>query len=148
MSDIIAQEGAMPPEKEFIAIDPASLPKVWPLIRADVEGIDSPEEIIPEEVYCMIRMNQATLFMLHVKGERIGFIVVRLIAPDLHIWLLHAKNGFEVMKTFRPELMDIARRAGATKLTFGSRRKAWQEVAKEHGFSTRMITYESPVDRS
>lgn len=137
---------AEPPEKEFFAIPPQAVQSVWPLIKDDMAKIDNPDETPIEEVYYMLKTNMATLFMLHMKGERIGFVVLRVILPDLHIWLTHAKNGYDALKVFRPELMQVARNAGAKDVTFGSRRKAWQQVSGEHGFKTRSITYFCPVD--
>jgi hypothetical protein len=135
-----------PPPKRMAPVAPADLKYVWPSIRDRVAKIESPEETIPEEVYAMCVTNAATLFQLFIDDEPIGLLVVRLIQPDLHIWLLSADNGYDVMTTFRPDLMEIARRAGAQKLTYGSRRRAWQEVSKDHGFSVRMIVYEAKVE--
>lgn len=131
---------------KLIAVQIVDLPKVWPSLRGWIAEMDNPEQIIPEEIYAALYCNQATLFLLQVQSEDIGFMVVRAIKPsDLHIWLLHAKNGYECLNIFRNDLMGIAKIAGASKLTFGSRRKAWQKVAVEHGFNVRMITYECPV---
>lgn len=146
MEDKKDTTAAQPPAKEFIAIPPVAISNVWSLIRDDLAAIDNPDETPVEEVYHMLRTNQATLFILHIEGKRIGFVILRAVLPDLHIWLCHAQNGYEVLRVFREELMNVARNAGAKDLTFGSRRKAWQEVAKAHGFSTRSITYFCPVD--
>jgi len=59
--------------------------------------------------------------------------------------LLSADNGYNVLTEFRDELMELARKVGAQKITFGSRRRAWQQVAASHGFNVRMIVYELPV---
>jgi len=147
MATIDSTNAAIPPEKEFIAIQPQSLQNVWHLIKDDLAKIDNPDETPVEEIYFMLRTNQATLFMMHMKGELIGFCVLRVVQPDLHIWLVHAKNGFDCLSVFRPEIMNIARTAGVKDVTFGSRRKAWQEVAAKHGFKTRAITYFCPVDK-
>lgn len=135
-----------PNERQMIAIPPNKLKDVWPTIREKVVSIESPEAIIPEEVFAMCASNQATLFMLNVGGKNVGFMVVRLILPDLHLWLVHGENGYEIMKTFRADLMRLGRDTNATKITFGSRRRAWQEVSKDHGFTVRMIVYEAPVE--
>lgn len=147
MTDDLQDQGnPQPPEKEFIAIPPAGVANVWHLVRDEIASIDNPDETPIEEVYHMLKTNQATLFMLHIEGKRVGCCVLRAVLPDLHIWLVHAENGFEVLKVFRQELMQIGRNMGAKDLTFGSRRRAWQEVAKDHGFKTRSITYFCPVE--
>lgn len=148
MSDI-PKDGLQPIHggtKKLVAVPIADLPKVWPSLRAGIAEMDNPEQVIPEEIYAALYCNQATLFLLTVNGANIGFMVIRIIKPaDCHIWLLHAENGYESLNIFRDDLMGIAKLAGASKLTFGSRRKAWQKVAVEHGFNVRMITYECPV---
>jgi hypothetical protein len=137
---------ADPLEREMIAIAPNQLKNVWPSIREKVANIESPEEIIPEEVFAMCASNQATLFILKVGGKEVGFMVVRLILPDLHLWLVHGENGYEIMSTFRTDLMKLAREVKATKITFGSRRRAWQQVSEKHGFKVRMIVYQADVE--
>lgn len=133
-------------QKRFEAIQPGKLSEVWPLIREEVASIETPDNLIPEDVYFACKANSATLFLLHVDNVRIGWLVLRLIEPDLHIWQLHAEPGFDVMRLFRDELMDVARRANARMLTYGSMRKAWQKIASEHGFTPRMTVYECPID--
>jgi hypothetical protein len=157
MSDIIPQEtldklndprtGAAPPQKEFIAVGPAGIEMTWPSIRDDLATIDNPDGTPLEEIYYMLKSNQATLFLLRMNGEQVGFVIVRLILPDLHLWLVKAKNGYDCMEVFRPEIMHIARNGGAKFVTFGSRRRAWQDVAKDHGFAVRTITYFCPVEQ-
>lgn len=139
---------AEPPPKAFVAVTPQQLEQTWALVKDDLAKVDNPDETPLEEIYFMLKTNQATLFLLYVKGEYIGFAVVRLILPDLHLWLVHAKNGFECLKVFRPEIMQLARNANAKMVTFGSRRRAWQEVSKDHGFNVRAIMYQCPVDKA
>ncbi|MBB2999653.1 hypothetical protein FHX57_001984 [Paraburkholderia tropica] len=136
-------------DRKLTAIAPADLARVWPTIRAEVASVEAPEGLIPEDVYAMCRAGEATLFMLHVAGLRIGWTVLRLIGRDLHIWLLYAEPGFDPMSIFRDDLMAVARGATpypALKLTFGSTRRGWSRVAPRHGFKVRHTTYECDVD--
>lgn len=133
-------------QKQLLAVAPAMLATVWPQIREEVVLIEAPDGFIPEDVYTMCKTGGATLFMLHVGEKRVGWMVCRLQQPDLHIWQLKADNGYDVMTTFRDQLMELARTAGATTITYGSTRKAWAKVAVNHGFKMRMIVYETPVD--
>lgn len=133
-------------DKKLVAIQPNDLALVWPEIRAEVSTIEAPDGLIPEDVYMACKTNNAVLFMLVIDGKRVGWMVVRQFGSDLHIWQLRADNGYEVMKTFRPQLMEIARNANCTKLTYGSTREAWNKVSKQHGFKIRMVVYECPVD--
>lgn len=134
-----------PPAVALFAPQLGQLKEIWPRIRGKLSEIETPDDVIPEEVYAMCITNQATLFMLMVDGKEVGFMVCRLIAPDFHIWLLHADNGYEVLTQFREQLMEIAKKTGSQNITFGSRRRAWQQVAASHGFNVRMIVYACPV---
>lgn len=131
---------------KLLAVSPADITAIWPSVRADVASVEAPDGFIPEDAYAMCKSNAATLFLLEVDGKRVGFMIARLMLPDLHIWMLKADNGYDVMTSFRPELMELARNANANKLTYGSTRKAWAKVAPDHGFKMRMIVYEAPVD--
>jgi hypothetical protein len=133
-------------QKHLIAVAPAMLATAWPQIREEVATIEAPDGFLPEDVYAMCKTGGATLFFLMVGEKRVGWMVCRLQQPDLHIWQLKADNGYDVMTTFRDQLMDLARQAQATTVTYGSTRKAWAKVAQDHGFKMRMIVYETPVD--
>jgi len=128
------------------AIAPIDLSKVWPEIRHEVAEIEAPDGFIPEDAYAMCKSAQASLFFLEVEGKRVGWMICRLLGADLHIWMVRAETGYDVLHTFRGELMQLARSANATKLTYGSTRKAWAKVAPDHGFSIRMVVYECPVE--
>jgi hypothetical protein len=130
----------------MVAVSPDQLTAVWPSIRAEVETIEAPDGFIPEDVYAMCKGGQAALILLEVDGVRVGWVVGRMIGTDLHIWMLKADNGYDVMRTFRPQLMDMARGANAKKITYGSTRKAWAKVSQEHRFKVRMIVYETDVE--
>lgn len=132
--------------KTLVAISPNDLSHIWPEIRAEVATIETPDGLIPEDVFMACKSNNAVLFMLNVGQKRVGWMVVRNFGTDLHIWQLRADNGYEVMTSFRPQLMEIARNAGCTKITYGSTREAWNKVSKQHGFKIRMVVYECPVD--
>lgn len=133
-------------QKTLQAISPAELPKVWPEIRAEVASIEAPDGFIPEDAYAMCRQNAAALFFLLVDGERAGWMIVRQAGADMHIWMVKAKIGYEVLSLFREELMQLARGANCTQVTYGSTRAAWNKVAAKHGFKVRMVVYECPVD--
>jgi hypothetical protein len=131
---------------KIVAVAPADLATVWPLIREELDTVEKPDGFISEDVYAMCKTGNAAFFFLEVDDKRAGWMVLRLMQPDLHIWMVRADNGYDVMTTFRPQLMEMARGANAQKLTFGSTRKAWAKVASEHGFKMRMIVYEINVE--
>jgi len=130
------------------AVAPSELGAVWPLIRDEVAGIEAPDHFIPEDIYCACKTGESTLFLLSVDGKRIGWMVLRLLGSDLHVWMLKADSGNDVLSLFRAELMNVARAAKATMLTFGTKRRGWDRVAPGHGFQLRQVVYECSVDAS
>jgi hypothetical protein len=136
-------------DRKLEAIAPADLSRVWPSIRDEVAAVEAPDGFIPEDAYAMCRSGEAALFLLNAEGVRIGWMVLRMLGRDLHIWLLHARPGFDPMTIFRDDLMMIARNATphpALKLTFGSSRRGWERVAPRHGFRLRHVTFECDVE--
>lgn len=136
------------PDRKLTAVAPADLSRVWPEIRSEVASVESPDGFIPEDAYAMCKAGEAVLFLLSVDDERIGWMVLRLLGTDLHIWLLYARPGHDPMTVFRGDLMTLAKGANppARKLTFGSSRPAWGKVAPKHGFRVRNVVYECDVD--
>jgi hypothetical protein len=134
------------PVKSTEAIAPADLKKVWPSVREHVANMDAPDHAPVEEVYAMCFTNQATLFILKVDDYPIGHAIVRLTLPDLHLWQVYGKTGYDVLELFKPEMMELAKKVGATYITFGSSRMAWKKVGLELGFKPRMIVYEMVVE--
>jgi hypothetical protein len=132
--------------KSLLAIAPNDLSKAWPEIREDVASVEAPDGFIPEDVFAMCRQGAAALFFMFVDGKRVGYMVLRQVGTDLHIWQVKADNGYDVLTQFRPELMAVARGANCNKLTYGSTRGAWAKVSQKHGFKMRMVVYECGVE--
>ncbi|MBU9439998.1 hypothetical protein KTE49_20705 [Burkholderia multivorans] len=133
-------------DRKLIAIQPQDLRDVWPSIREQMHSIKPGDGAIPEEVFAACVTGGALLFLLEIDGERVGWMVIRPLGRDFHIWLLWARNGFDVMSVFRADLMQMARTAGSRMLTFGSNRRGWERVTGYHGFKVRSIIYECPLD--
>jgi hypothetical protein len=133
--------------KQLVAIPPKDLNLVWPEIRGDVQAIESPEKILVEDVYFACKSGDSQLFLLMIDGKRVGHMIMKLIGTDLHIWQVAAENGYDVLHTFRAEVMALARNTNmARKLTYSSAREGWRKESKKHGFSMRMVVYECPID--
>lgn len=133
-------------DRKLTIIQPAELRDVWPSIRRELDQIPLPDGAIPEEVFFACANGGAVLCLLFVDGSRVGWMILRHLVRDFHIWLLYGINGYDVMSVFRDDLMRMARVAGATMLTFGSARRGWEKVAERHGFKIRCVTYECPLD--
>lgn len=132
--------------KQVLAVAPNQLSEVWPQIRKEVMEIETPDDMIAEDVFLHCKTGQASLFLLMVDGKRVGWMVLRQMGNAIHIWQAHGQNGYDILTQFRDELMGIARGANAVKLTYGSSRAAWQKVAAKHGFKMQIVIYECPVE--
>ncbi|MDN7648287.1 hypothetical protein QZM40_10350 [Burkholderia multivorans] len=95
-------------DRQLIVVPPAELRDVWPTIRGQFDEIPMSDGTIPEEVFFACMNGSAVLCLLFVDGERVGWMVIHLIGRDFHIWLLWARNGFDVMSVFRADLMQMA----------------------------------------
>jgi hypothetical protein len=132
-------------DKNLLPVAPADLREIWLQIRAEVATVEAPEGLLPEDVYASCRSAEATLFLLMVDGQRIGWMVLRKLGYDLHVWLLYAKPGYDPLALFEQEMMEMARRADTRKITFGSARRGWEKYALKHGCRVRMVVYERDV---
>src|SRR5215469_2817778 len=127
-------------------IEPIELRVVWPTIREELASIETPDGFLPEDAYAACKSADAVLFRLYVDERYVGWMILRKIVTDLHIWLLHGKNGFDVMTVFREDLMKMAHDVKLTHLTFGSTRAGWVRVAPKHGFRVRHTVWECDVE--
>jgi hypothetical protein len=122
---------------------------VWPRLRAGMASIESPDGWIVEDVYCTLRQGGATLYLVVIDDEEVGFVVLRQIndfdGTRLHIWLLHARSDVDVMAEFSDELDNIARIINARTVTFSTTRRGWSKTAPKYSFSVRETVYQRKI---
>jgi hypothetical protein len=103
-----------------------------------MEGADG---WIPEDVYCFLVGNHATLYVND--GEWRGFVILQLLPnyaeKRLHIWLA---SGQGELMGFLDEIKEIAKSSGAKRITFESPRKGWEKRAPFYGFEPKRTVYE------
>jgi hypothetical protein len=130
-------------------VAPAQIGAVWPRLRAPMSEIESPDGWLAEDVYCTLRQGGATLYLVEIEGEEVGFVVLRQIndfdGPRLHIWLLHSRSDVDVMAEFSDELDNIARHINASVITFGTTRRGWAKIAPRHRFTVRETVYQRKI---
>lgn len=132
--------------RELKQIAPMQISAVWPRLRAGMSEIESPDGWIVEDVYCTLRQGGATLYLVVVDDEEVGFVVLRQIndfdGTRLHIWLLHSRSDVDVMAEFSDQLDSIARSINASTITFSSTRRGWSKTAPKYRFSVRETVYQ------
>lgn len=124
-------------------IHPNTLRTHWPRIKASLDAVQAKasDDWIAEDVYHAIKAGAAAC---HLSDD--GLLITTIThaefsgTPALHVWIAHNTGGADVLENGLPMLREMARRAGVTKITFGSPRPGW---AKR--FPLVSATYEVPL---
>lgn len=130
-------------------LTPIELKAMWPRMREPVATLETPDGFIPEDVYLQCMTGDAVFGLLMADDFEMGFAVFKGIQDDLHIWQLKSfssRSDVQIMKDFRPALMEWGKTIKKTYLTFGSTRPGWNKVAPAHGFKLRMAVFECPIE--
>lgn len=137
----------------FQLVPQGKLREAWAFVRPALETVDRPDGWLPEDVYMTLRSNGASLYMIEDgTGHKAGFFILRLIhdfdGPRVHIWILYAVDAdFDVMAEFSDALDNVAREAGAVRITFSTNRPGWHKRAPAYNFAPREITYERSLPK-
>ena len=121
----------------------------WAAIRPGLEIVKkmTTDDWMPEDVYMMLKNGGATLYIGEGEaGDYLGFIVLRLI-PTFHgskieIWCAYSATKKQLMSSYWPQIQEIAKQAGANKITFSSAREEWGVCAQRIGFEQKQVSYE------
>src|SRR5512139_1083187 len=129
-----------PLERELRLVAPAEIQTYWPLVKAGVETVAErgSDGWLPEDVYMALKQGVSLLYVAFVHHYYTGFVVltpaIGWAGPQAHIWLTYNRGDRDVLGTFLPDLLDIVRARGATKLTMSSPRRGWEKRAVQLGF--------------
>jgi hypothetical protein len=121
---------------EKLYIQPSELRQHWSFVRSGLNTIlsKSPEEWIPEDVYVDCFNNKALLWLFKQENRLFGFAVLQPQEDNLHIWCAYFEHN---LADGWQAIQDIAKAGGARTITFESKRKGWDKVAKDLGFIPR-----------
>ena len=122
-------------------VPPAEVKDYWPKIRPELEKMQGTDGWIPEDVYMFLVGNHATLYVNDVEWQ--GFVILQLLPnyseKRLHMWIA---AGWGDMMAYRDEVIEIAKQAGAKRITFESPRKGWEKAGPKYGFEPKRTIYE------
>jgi hypothetical protein len=127
----------------LIAVLPTEIKTHWPRIKSALEKLCKirTDGWIPEDVYAFLIGGHATLYVN--EGEWRGFVILQLLpnysGKRLHIWIAH---GVGEVVSYMEEIRQIAKHAGADRITFESSRKGWEKRASRFGFKSVRTIYE------
>lgn len=124
----------------------------WERVRAGLLEVQkhSVEDWLPEDVYMTIKQGGATLWMAEdEQGDYLGFVILQVIptfhSKRLHVWCAYGNNNRPVLRRFLGEIKELAKQAGARKITFLSPRDEWLAVGKRGGFKPTQTTFELEI---
>jgi len=133
-------------------IEPQHLAAEWDRVRAGLVEVKKAtnDDWLPEDVYMSLRQGQSALYIgTGAVGEYLGFLVLRLVptfhSAELEIWCAYAATKTPLMRRFLPHIKAVAKKAGATGITFASARDEWAAGARLLGAVPTMTTYKLPL---
>lgn len=130
----------------LVLIRPDELRQHWPRIMGSlcVVRAKAKDDWIAEDVYHAIKSGAAACHLAFAP-DYAGLLITTLTraefsgTPALHVWIAHSVGG-DVFEAGLPMLREMAKHAGAARITFGSPRPGW---AKR--FPLVSATYEVPI---
>lgn len=123
---------------EFVQITPAALRTHWPLILPSLCAVrvKADDDWIAEDVYHAIKSGEACCHMALGEGGYMGVLITTITQAEfsgkraLHVWIAHNVGKPDVFEAGMGLLRQMAKRAGVTRITFGSPRKGWSKRFK------------------
>ena len=124
-------------------ISPNDLFKHWTYVREGLDRIQAktPENYLPEDVYAGIKAGSLHLYVDDGKCFAILQSIQGWKGLEVHVFAAYSLDP-KVMDYAFDEVKEIARKAGASKLTFCTRRKGWERRAKQLGYKKSQTHYE------
>lgn len=133
---------------DFRLVPPVALRQHWPRIQSSLCAVraKTSNDWIPEDVYHSIKSGESACHLAY-DGERYAGLLVSKISVaefsgtrSLFVWIAHNEGDADVIEAGVDMLRDMAGRANASRITFGSPRPGW---AKRFPLIT--ATYEVPL---
>lgn len=120
---------------DIVLVPPDNLRSVWAKIRDGLDAMPA-EDWIPEDVYHSVKSGDSALYMGVDDDGYAGFMVLRKMVaefsrqPYMHVWLAYSVGGKDIYTAAEGLIREVAKKAGATKITFGSPRLGWSKRYK------------------
>ena len=135
-------------ERELRLIAPTELYDCWDDLVKD--GVRKVADIgsdgwIPEDVWMSLKQQTSFLYVAYVSGFYVGFVIVTPAngwrAPLWHLWVLYNRGDRDVLETFLPDFIGMAKQRGVQRITMSSPRKGWERRAPQLGFVQGLTNY-------
>lgn len=130
-------------------VPPESLVFEWEKVKTGLARVKqhSSEDWLPEDVYMSLKLNNSSLYIAEDKdGEYLGFLILQILpmfhGKRLHVWCAYSNDDKPLLRLFLRQMHELAKTAGASKITFTSPREEWMTVGKRGGFRPSQTTFE------
>lgn len=133
-------------------VKPEDISFEWDRVRAGLEAVrkTTSDDWLPEDIYMSIKLGNAALYIGEDEhGDYLGFLVMQVLpmfhGSKLHIWCAYSATKMPLMRSFFPQIQEIAKQVSAKKISFSSMREEWDKAAPRLGFKAGQTTYEFEV---
>lgn len=134
---------------DFHLVNPADLRAHWGHLSRSLHAVQkaSPEDWIAEDVYHAIKSGAAACHIALNDHGYAGCMVTLLTRTEysgeceLHCWIAHNVGEADVIAEGVGMLREMAKKAGAKRITFGSSRLGWGKRYK-----LKSAVYEIPME--
>ena len=143
--------GVRPDDCELRAVAQQEIGHYWALVKAGVEKVAelATDGWLPEDLYMALKQGVSLLYIAFVNQYYVGFVVLTpamgWTGPQLHVWACYNRGERDVLETFLPDLLEIARQRGTTQITMASPRRGWERRALALGFHPTQQHYAMEV---
>ncbi|MCO5760383.1 MAG: hypothetical protein NHG36_02560 [Chromatiaceae bacterium] len=121
-----------PEMRELRLVQPHELGRYWELIKPGLVSVHekASDGWLIEDVYMALKQGVSVLYIGFVSQYYVGFVVatpaIGWTGPQLHLWALYNRGERDLLETFLPDLLEIARARGAVRITMQSPRRGWE----------------------
>jgi hypothetical protein len=130
-------------------VEPKDLSFEWERVREGLLKIKptTTDDWLPEDIYMLLKGGHCALYVGEDKhGDYQGFLIMQLMPSfhgiKLHIWHGYAATKQPLMRTFWPQIQEVAKQHKANKITWCSLRDEWDAAAIRLGARKGQTTYE------
>ncbi len=137
----------LPADRVLQLVPQSELTAAWHTVKRGMEEVQerASDGWLTEDVYMALRQGTSMLAVGYVHQYYVGFAVLTPVmgwaGPQLHIWAAYNRGERDVLETFLPDLIELAKQRGCTRLTMASQRKGWARRAEQLGFVPGQTTY-------
>lgn len=134
-------------------IDPRRLHQYWDTVESGIQECAHHDKtnVWLLDVYASIRNGACYLYIGYTEQGYAGFLLLQPVYDPwdgelrFHIWYVYNCGGVDVLREGAEQVAEIARRAGATRLTLRADAMSYERLCRGLGFTLREIELEKDL---